>query len=80
MIMKKKKNDSTNIEQHKRSFFLLGMVISISLSLIAFEWNSSGPDYSSIKKASGDVQTETDIINTFRKEKEKPKPPPPAPP
>ena len=72
--MDTKKNDTVNIEQQKPSFFLLGMVISISLSLIAFEWNSPGLDYSNLNIQLGGFEAEADIINTFQKKKLKPPP------
>ncbi len=40
--MEVKKNDKVNIEKTKGTFFQLGLIIVLSLSLIAFEW-SSGP-------------------------------------
>jgi hypothetical protein len=40
--MEVKKNDKVNIEKTKGSFFQLGLVLVLSLSLIAFEW-TSGP-------------------------------------
>ncbi len=40
--MEVKKNDRVNIEKTKGTYFQLGLVIVLSLSLIAFEW-SSGP-------------------------------------
>ncbi len=73
--METKKNDIVNIERLKGDFFLLGMVISISLSLIAFEWNSPGPDYSDLNLQFGAFEAEVDIINTFQKKKLKPPPP-----
>ena len=73
--METKKNDKVNIERQKGGFFLLGMVVSISLSLIAFEWNSTGPDYSDLNTMLGEFEPEPDIVNTFRKKKLKPPPP-----
>ena len=73
--METKKYDKVNIERQKANFFLLGMVISISLSLIAFEWNRAGPDFSDLNTQFGGFEAEPDIVNTFRKKKLKPPPP-----
>jgi len=59
--MEVKKNEKVNIEKTKAGFFQLGLVIVLSLSLIAFEWTSG-------QKGTNEFDTdswhnlETDII------------------
>jgi len=40
--MKLKKTNQANLEKRKGTFFQLGLVIVLSLVLIAFEWTSTG--------------------------------------
>jgi len=44
--MEIKKNDKVNLEKRKGIFFQLGLVIVLSLCLIAFEWTTGekGPN------------------------------------
>lgn len=44
--MEPKKSQKASLEKHRSSFFALGLITSISLSIIAFEWNVT-PDVSS---------------------------------
>ena len=74
--MEPKKADKVNLEKRSTIFFEIGLVIAISLILIAFEWTSSG-----FKKNEYDTnqaeQAEQEIIPITRQEKPKPKPPEP---
>ncbi len=74
--MEKKKADKADLEKRSVIFFELGLVVAISLVLIAFEWTSTG-----IKTNEFDIQqaeqAEQEIIPITRQEKPKPKPPEP---
>jgi len=41
--MEPKKSKKANIEKDKAAYFALGLVVSISLSIVAFEWNVPPP-------------------------------------
>lgn len=76
--MELKKNDQVNLEKGKGVFFQLGLVIAISLMLIAFEWTSGG--LSENEFDTGDTeQIEEEIIPITRQEQPEP-PKPPEPP
>ena len=70
--MELKKNDKANLEKRKGVFFQLGMVITLSLILIGFEWTSSGLSENRFDKGEGDVIDE-EIIPVTRQEKPEPK-------
>ena len=70
--MELKKNDKANLEKRKGVFFQLGMVITLSLILIGFEWTSSGLSENQFDKGEGDVIDE-EIIPVTRQEKPEPK-------
>jgi protein TonB len=76
--MELKKNDQANLEKRKGVFFQLGLVIALSLILIAFEWTSGGLDANEYD--TGDMeQIEEEIIPITRQEQPEP-PKPPEPP
>lgn len=70
--MELKKNDNANLEKRKGVFFQLGMVITLSLILIGFEWTSSGLSENRFDTGEGDVIDE-EIIPVTRQEKPEPK-------
>ncbi len=70
--MELKKNDKVNLEKRKGVFFQLGMVITLSLILIGFEWTSSGLSKNQFDIGEGDVIDE-EIIPITRQEKPEPK-------
>lgn len=76
--MELKKSDEANLEKRKGIFFQLGLVIALSLILIAFEWTSGG--LSGNEYDLGDMeQVEEEIIPITRQEQPEP-PKPPEPP
>jgi len=76
--MELKKNDQANLEKRKGVFFQLGLVIALSLILIAFEWTSGGLNANEYD--TGDMeQIEEEIIPITRQEQPEP-PKPPEPP
>jgi protein TonB len=76
--MEPKKSEKANLEKRKGVFFQLGLVITLSLMLIAFEWTSGG--LSANEFDMGDMeQVEEEIIPITRQEQPEP-PKPPEPP
>ena len=76
--MELKKNDQVNLEKRKGVFFQLGLVIAISLMLIAFEWTSGGLSENEFDTGNTE-QIEEEIIPITRQEQPEP-PKPPEPP
>ncbi len=76
--MELKKNDQVNLEKRKGVFFQLGLVIAISLMLIAFEWTSGGLSANEFDTGNTE-QIEEEIIPITRQEQPEP-PKPPEPP
>ncbi len=74
--MELKKADNVNLEKRSTIFFEIGLVIAISLLLIAFEWTSSGFKDNEYDTGQAE-QAEQEIIPITRQEKPKPKPPEP---
>ena len=76
--MKAKKNPKISIERKRGLFFQIGLVITLLVVLVAFEWKSyEKTDYSLGKLQMDDLEDE--MIPITRQE-EKPPPPPPPPP
>lgn len=76
--MEVKKAPKANIETHKTTFFLMGMVVALSVLFVGFEWSST------IRKLDEtvivqDVLAEEDIEITQRDPTPPPPPPPPEP-
>jgi len=76
--MELKKYDQVNLEKRKGVFFQLGLVIAISLMLIAFEWTSGGLSANEFDTGNTE-QIEEEIIPITRQEQPEP-PKPPEPP
>ncbi len=74
--MEKKKNDKVDLEKQSSIFLEIGLIVSISLLLIAFEWTSTGFKTNEFEVNQAD-QAEQEIIPITRQEKPKPKPPAP---
>ncbi len=70
--MERKKNEKADLEKKKGVFFQLGLVITLSLILIGFEWTSSGLSENQFDTGEGDVIDE-EIIPVTRQEKPEPK-------
>jgi len=76
--MKAKKNPEISIEHKKGMLFQIGLVVTLLLVLVAFEWKSyEKTDYSLGQLQMDDLEDE--MIPITRQE-EKPPPPPPPPP
>ncbi len=76
--MKPKKNPNISLEERKGMFFQIGLVATLIIVLIAFEWKS----YDKVEYNLGQLNLddmEEEII-PITKQEEKPPPPPPPPP
>ncbi|HYW94088.1 MAG TPA: energy transducer TonB [Bacteroidales bacterium] len=75
--MKKKKSEKANLEKNRLIFFEVGLIVTLSLSLIAFEWSKAPSDHDGTagQRLTAENMEQTEI--TFRKEpeikKERPK-------
>jgi protein TonB len=76
--MEVKKSPKANIETHKSTFLLMGMVVALAVLFVGFEWSSSISklDESTIVQ---DVLAEEEIEITQRDPEPPPPPPPPEP-
>ncbi|MCA1744587.1 MAG: energy transducer TonB [Bacteroidales bacterium] len=76
--MQVKKSPKADLENKKTVFMQIGLVVVLSLVLIAFEWTSTdvNVDYSLMEE---DIEVEEEIIPITRQEEVKPPPPPPPP-
>ncbi len=74
--MEKKKSSKANLEDKKNLFFLIGLVVSMGATLLAFEWKNSPNKVESL----GNLQSqsiEEEFIPITREPEVKPPPPPP---
>jgi periplasmic protein TonB len=76
--MEAKKTDNANLEKKKGLFLQIGLVIVLSLILIAFEW-ASKPDLTNTLGQEAETEIEEEIIPITRQQEVKPPPPPPPP-
>ena len=76
--MEIKKSPKADLEPKKVIFTQIGLVVALSLVLIAFEWTTTDVAVSSMQMAE-DVAAEEEIIPVTRQEEVKPPPPPPPP-
>lgn len=70
--MERKKNENVDLEKRKGIFFQLGLVIVLSIILIAFEWTSTGLKENQFDTGEGEV-IEEEIIPVTRQKKPEPK-------
>ncbi|WP_088655667.1 energy transducer TonB [Geofilum rhodophaeum] len=76
--MEVKKTPKADLESKKTVFLQIGLVVVLSLVLVAFEWTSTdvNVDFSLQEEA---IEVEEEIIPITRQEEVKPPPPPPPP-
>ena len=76
--MQIKKSPKADLENKKTVFMQIGLVVVLSLVLIAFEWTSTdvNVDFSLMEE---EIEVEEEIIPITRQEEVKPPPPPPPP-
>ena len=77
--MEPKKSKKADLERSITFNFALGLVIALSLTLIAFEWVSETGNSGLLDINQGFRPIDEDIINTYTKPPEKPVAPPPVP-
>jgi len=76
--MELKKSVKADLENKKGTFILIGLVLSLGLCFLAFEWTTKPAEVSSLGKLSA-AQVEEEVIPVTRQEEIKTPPPPPAP-
>ena len=76
--MELKKSPKADLESKRNIFVQIGLVISLGLCLLAFEWTSSVEQASSLGTME-QQEVEDEIIPITRAEEVKPPPPPPPP-
>ncbi len=78
--MTRKKNKKADLQRKRKLFFQIGMVLTLGLVLLAFEWPSVQGESKFDMKTETQGESEIDIpITVTEKEKHMP-PPPPVPP
>ena len=76
--MEPKKTEKADLEKKRGLFFQIGLVVSLALILLAFEWKS----YESTNYSLGSLKLDDipeEIIPITKQEEKPPPPPPPAP-
>ncbi len=76
--MELKKTPKVDLEGKKNTLFLIGLVVALGVTLLAFEWTTKPSKAESL----GTIQTaevEEEIIPITREQEVKPPPPPPPP-
>lgn len=76
--MKNRKADSLNLENKKVTFFLAGLVFTLSVVFIAFEWRFY--ERSLMDLGQLNIDADDEIIPITQRQQQPPPPPPPAPP
>jgi len=76
--MELKKSPKADLENKRNIFVQLGLVISLGLTLLAFEWTTRVEQATSLGSVS-QAAVEDEIIPITRQEEVKPPPPPPPP-
>jgi len=78
--MQVKKSDKVNLEKNKLNFLLIGLVFSLAICLVAFEWTTEEMSESNLGGLTGDEVFEEEIENTVQEtppeEIEQPEPEP----
>lgn len=78
IIMEVKKSPKADLENKKSVFMQIGLVVVLSLVLIAFEWTTTDVNVNT-GLLDAEVEVEEEIIPITRQEEVKPPPPPPPP-
>jgi len=76
--MELKKSPKVDLESKRNTFLLLGLVLALGITLLAFEWTTKPKKVEGL----GEIQTqevEEEIIPITREQQVKPPPPPPPP-
>jgi len=76
--MELKKSPKVDLENKRNVYFMLGLVISLGIILLAFEWTAKPKKADSLGSINA-VDVEEEIIPITREQEIKPPPPPPPP-
>jgi protein TonB len=76
--MELKKSPKADLENKRNVYFMLGLVISLGIILLAFEWTAKPKKADSLGSINA-VDVEEEIIPITREQEIKPPPPPPPP-
>lgn len=76
--MEPKKSPKADLESKRNIFVQIGLVVSLGLCLLAFEWTTKVEQASSLGTVA-EQEVEDEIIPITRQEEVKPPPPPPPP-
>ncbi|MCU4177777.1 energy transducer TonB [Carboxylicivirga sp. N1Y90] len=76
--MEVKKSPKADLENKKNVFMQIGLVVTLAIVLIAFEWTTTDMDVSQFEMVD-DLEAEEEIMPITRQEEVKPPPPPPPP-
>ena len=74
--MELKKSEKADLENKKDVFLLIGLVVALGVSLLAFEWTTKPTELSSLGKLDA-IEVEEEVIPITRPEEIKAPPPPP---
>jgi len=73
-----KKSKKADLEDKRNVFFLIGLVLALGVTLVAFEWTSKPSKAESLGTLTS-AEVEEEIIPVTREQEIKPPPPPPPP-
>lgn len=76
--MELKKSEKADLENKKDILLLIGLVVALGITLLAFEWTTKPAELSSLGTLDA-VQVEEEVIPITRQEEIKTPPPPPPP-
>lgn len=76
--MELKKSPKADLESKKNVFFMVGLVVALGITLLAFEWTTKPSKADSLGSMNA-LDVEEEIIPITREQEIKPPPPPPPP-
>jgi protein TonB len=76
--MELKKSPKADLESRKNVFFMVGLVVALGITLLAFEWTTKPSKADSLGSMNA-LDVEEEIIPITREQEIKPPPPPPPP-
>ena len=76
--MEKKKSSKADLEGKRNTLFLVGLVLALGVTLVAFEWTSKPQKVEGLGQIQAQ-EVEEEIIPITREQQVKPPPPPPPP-
>nr|WP_321356736.1 energy transducer TonB [uncultured Draconibacterium sp.] len=76
--MEVKKEQKADLERKRNTFFLIGLVVALGATLVAFEWTTKPAKADSLGVIQS-LEVEEEIIPVTREAELKPPPPPPPP-